>query len=152
MALGSVRPANKADAIYLAPRLRQADRDECLAATGRTPEEELPGSVLSNTYTILDPAGVPIGLFGVHPLLTMPHVGAAWMVATDDLPKYARQFMTETPAWIDRLHEAFPVLVNLVDARNTVHIKWIEWAGFTLLATRAYGPLGLPFIEFAKVK
>ena len=153
---GSVRLATVEDAVFIAPILREADRQECIAALGKTPEQFLPGSVAMSdmTFALCAEDGHCIGLFGVS---TVPGfdgiVGSVWMVATNDLLPYARQFLREGAPWIDRLHERCPVLVNFVDARNTVHIRWIEWSGFTLLDTREqYGAAGIPFISFAKVK
>ncbi len=151
---GTVRASTIEDAIYLAPRLREADRAECLAASGKPPEEILPGAIRPDiiSFTQVAPSGRPMGIFGVTPMRLIPHVGVVWMLATPELEQHSRQVLRECRGWVDRLHEHFPVLVNLVDARNAVHIRWIEWCGFTLLATRAHGPQGLPFIEFAKVK
>ena len=43
----------------------------------------------------------------------------------------------------------FPVLRNVVDARNTVSIRWLVWLGFTIGTPQPMGVRGLPFIPFA---
>jgi len=151
-AKGFVRPATIDDAKYLAPRLRQADRDECIAVVGKPPEAFLPGSVTLATgaWTIIAPTGGRIGMFGVSPTPTLPNVGTVWMVATDELPKYATQFLRESRRWVSVMQDHYPILWNVVDTRNTVHMRWIAWCGFKFHGTVAIS--GLPFLEFSKVR
>jgi hypothetical protein len=151
---GYVRPATPDDAKYIATRLRKADRAECEAVIGKPPEAFLPGSVALATacWSIIAPTGDIIGLFGVSPYPGDKNVGAVWMVATDELPKYTRQFLRETRRWVKVMQDHYPILWNIVDTRNTVHVKWIKWCGFTFHGTHLIGPDKIPFLEFSKVR
>lgn len=147
-----MRRASPEDAAFLAPRLRAEDRREVLAATGQTPEDLLPGSLADAlaALCVVSDEGEPFGIFGVHPVPGMPLVGAVWLLATPALERHTLPFLRQCRRWTEALHTVRPVLVNFADARNTVHVRWIEWCGFSLLARHAWG--GTTFIEFAKVK
>ena len=56
--------------------------------------------------------------------------------------------LSEAPLYLTQMHEVHPVLRNVVDARNTVSIRWLEWLGFTLGTPQPMGVCGLPFIPF----
>ena len=148
-----VREARVADAVALAPRLREADRRECLAHTGIVPEFILPHSVASPGLTwAFEHEGECIGLFGLDVVDRHPDFGIVWMMTSDEVFKHKRQLLRESPVWLDKLHRIYPLLGNHVDARNTVHIRWLKWLGFSMLRViPEFGPERRPFIEFAKL-
>ena len=46
----------------------------------------------------------------------------------------------------------YPILFNFVDARNTTHVKWIKYMGFSIIQEHAtFGVEGRLFYEFAKI-
>lgn len=147
-----VRSATVDDAKYLAPLLRMEDRRECLTVTGKAPEDVLPGSVALSTasYTIISPdTGLPIGLFGVSPS-GLVRRGLVWMLATDDLPRYALKFLRSSKRVLDSLHDHYPHLWNIIDTRNELHMKWVKWCGFKF--GRHHLIKDVPFLEISKVK
>lgn len=148
-----VRPASIQDARDLAPRLRVADVREIQAATGETPEEALITGVNLGrpALSFVDPRGELAGMFGVTPL-NDPQVGAIWMLSSDAIERYPVHFLRRCKGWIDRFHETYPVLMNYVDARNVVHIKWLKWVGFQFLRLIPYGVQQLPFYEIVRVR
>ena len=43
------------------------------------------------------------------------------------------------------------LLWNIVDKRNTVHLKLLQFLGFKFLRELTYGPNQIPFIEFCRI-
>lgn len=146
-----VRPARWEDVPTLAATMRAADIAEVKATSGSTPSEALKvGIENGETYVGCRPDDTPFLIYGVVPVA--PGVGAIWMLATDDLHLYARQFLRECRWRIDELCRGYILIFNFTDARNTVHHKWIKWAGFTIIKRHEeFGVEKRPFLEFAKI-
>lgn len=143
-----VRPATPADALYIAPRLREEDRRECRAASGRPPLEGILAGVAAGRCFVADAGGGPFLIGGVGP--AAPRVGAIWLVGTPAMERHKVFMARRGPEWVEEFHREFPALVNVTDARNELHHRFIRWCGFTFLKLRPYGPFGLPFYEFAR--
>jgi len=146
-----VRPAVVDDVVYLSTCLRQADLDEIKANCGLDPKDALMVGFecSSQCYT-----GVynnnPFIIFGATP--TTEGVGACWALGSDDLLKARREFLRQSEYWIDKLHEEYPLLFNYVDARNTVHIRWLKWLNFKFINLhKEFGEGRLPFYEFVRI-
>jgi hypothetical protein len=141
----SIRKGVSEDAEWLASRLRSADLRELAALTDITPLDALLLSLRSGpSWTCADDAGKPFALYGQGG-------GAPWMLASDGLEDHWRWFLRNTKRIVADMQGDIPVIANAVDARNTVHIRWIQWAGFTL-SDPINSPSGLPFIPFYRRK
>lgn len=145
--------ASPEDVADVASRLREADKQEGWAALGVDPALYLTAfSDLNRTWVIFNAEGENVALAGVSPM-DEPDLGQVWMVATDQLLNHQKEFLKHTRPFIDQLHESYPLLFNWVDARNTVHIKWLKWCGFTFINRHEkWGPQGLPFYTFVRIK
>jgi hypothetical protein len=142
-----IRPATAADALALV--LRKADRDEVEALTGRDPREALVASVERSASAWAGVAdGELVCLFGVVPVSLVGVTGIPWLLGSEFVMRYGRPFLRRNRAWLREMLREFPVLRNVVDARNTVSIRWLGWLGFTLGAPQPMGVRGLPFIPF----
>lgn len=153
--IGWYRPAVPDDVAHITPLLRGADRQECEALTGLPPELLLPGVMEAGraVWTFGARPGEPVGLFGVDPSPAGLPVGIIWMVSTPELERWPFHFLRISRTVVDQLNEQFPVLTNLVDARNTTHVRWLRWMGFSFLRTvEKWGAQSLPFHEFARLK
>ena len=151
----TIRRAKVADAVSLAPRLRVADKNECKAFLGLNPEEVLPQLVSQNNYVwaAVDQGGEVIGLFGIDPVKGSDHLGICWAVSSDALNSNRRALLKLAPKWIERLHKVRPLIGNHIDARNTVHIRWLKRLGFVFLRTHPeFGHERRPFHEFARLR
>lgn len=147
------RPSTEADVDWLARNLRQADMDE-LAAGGR----ESPAEVLHyglkfsepcvTVFDDADPRELAVAMFGVVPSGT-PDVGFIWLLGSDQLSSQKLRFLRRCPEWVERFHRRFPVLMNYVDKRNTLHLSWLAWLGFTF-TREVQSETGYPFIEFMR--
>jgi hypothetical protein len=153
-----VRPATMADVIDLTPKLRAADRREIMSL-GSTPDSALLESFLSSTqrYAFTDDSGTILGMFGVGPNADMSlalgqPVGCVWMLGSDGIKGVRHAFLKQCLGWVDILHRDHPILWNWVDARNNLHLKWLEWLGFRIIGTAPRGTSGELFHQFIRVK
>jgi hypothetical protein len=145
--LVEIRPATVEDALALV--LRQADREEVEALTGRDAREALVESVVRSAAAWAGLAnGELVCLFGVVPVSLVGVTGIPWLLGSDAVTRYGRPFLRRNRAYLREMLREFPVLRNVVDARNTVSIRWLEWLGFTLGTPQPMGVCGLPFIPF----
>lgn len=148
----TVRPATMLDAIKMSTRLRFEDAREIRSASGKAPLDVLPDCVHGKTYVLTaDTPGSLLALFGVHDAPHLHRVGIPWMVATPNLVEHQLYFLRNCRHWIGSLAEGYTTLINCVDARNELHIKWLKWCGFTFTQLHAeWGVDKLPFWQFEK--
>ena len=88
------------------------------------------------------PNGKTAGMAGVS------KEGNIWMLCTPAILEYPLTFAREAKRFVDSRTE--PLLWNIVDKRNTVHLKLLKFLGFKFLREIRHGPNNLTFIEFAK--
>jgi hypothetical protein len=152
--MGLIRPANIEDVTYIAKNLRQADALECDANFAMPPELILPQCLYPGreVWTFHTNDGTPLGVFGADPVVGEPDIGVIWMLSTD-LGKHKREFIIESKPVVLALHDKYPILTNMVDARNTLHHRWLKWLGFAFLRRiEKWGARSVPFYEFARLK
>lgn len=145
-----VRDATPADLLWLANNMREVDRQEILASNGAMPAQAMMyGGYLK--AACLD--NVPALVFGVVPSPD-PRIGIVWMLATDLLshPKARRYLARHSREWVEEMNSRFPLLTNMADARNEVHLKWLKFCGFKFIRKFNHGPCNVPFIEFARIR
>lgn len=141
-----VRRARAEDIPFLAENIREDDRLEIWHCARTTPLQ-----AFQNGYEVSDnPLTVvwgekPVAMFGVT---GANGVGVPWMLATDDLKRIRKSFLRECRSYAMELHNEYPLLVNHVWAKNTVHIQWLRWLGFILSTPEPYGPDNEMFIRF----
>ncbi|NPU64598.1 hypothetical protein HL667_06275 [Bradyrhizobium sp. 83012] len=139
---------------YIAKNLRQADRNECDAMCAAPPELILPQAVKPHraVWTFHTNDGLPVGVFGVDPT-SIEEVGIVWMVSTPVVNEHRREFLVESRPYVLALNNDFPIITNFVDARNTLHHRWLKWLGFSFLRRiEQWGARSVPFYEFARMK
>ena len=154
MTKGYVTDATHADIPLIAQDMRPADVAEVKAFSGRTPEEALKAGLeypRSIAKSIRLPNGLPVGMYGVCPS-GMERVGVVWMLAANGIEPLYRQFLRECRWRIDEISQEYSLIFNFTDARNTVHHRWIEWAGFQIIGRRErFGVEQRPFLEFHRI-
>lgn len=111
--------------------MRQADRDEVSALSGRTPARALLNSVKRSSVaeTVLIDGRAEM-IFGVGDVNILAGVGSPWALGTDEIERNQREFLRKSVACRDRMRARYPVLCNVVDARNRVSVRWLKWLGF----------------------
>ena len=136
-------------AVDMAPRLRLADRAEIWASSKATPTRTLLASIKESRWAfagLVD--GEPVCLFGIVPVGLIGPVAVPWLLATDAMERHARMFLHRSRHTVAIMSQAYPLLVNYVDARNKVSIKWLKWLGFDIMEPVPHGSFGLPFHRF----
>ncbi|HAI44454.1 MAG TPA: hypothetical protein DCM40_43315 [Maribacter sp.] len=143
------------DVIEVASNMRQEDIEEIYAYSGADPKSSLIYCYFGSQpcMTMVGRKGNIMGMYGVIPV--RKNMGKIWMLGhrtmTTDY-KDVRAFLRNSPIELDKFKMNFPILFNYVDARNTTHVKWIKYMGFSIIKEHAtFGYEGRPFYEFAKV-
>jgi hypothetical protein len=119
------------DAHFISTRLRRADEAEIAAVTIEPPVRVLVNGITRSDpcFTVKTAGGEPCGLFGIRDS-GHPQSAVVWMLGTDDLTSNGLTFLRHSRHWLDELHKNHRLLFNVIDARNTVHRRWLDWMGF----------------------
>ena len=139
-----IHPITVEAAIEVASNLRTDDRREVEEGHGHDPLEvlTLAAKDLPCVYFTV-PNGKTAGMAGVDP------GGIIWMLCTPAIHEYPVTFARESKRYVESRTE--PLLSNIFDKRNTVHLKLLKFLGFKFLREVSHGPNQLPFIEFCRV-
>ena len=146
-----IHQATRADALYVAEHLQEADKQELDGLGQFDHQDALVMSVLisDNPITFCNPDGLICGVAGVS--RTDAHSGAIWMLTTDHVRQYPKLFFKEAKKWVDSQTD-YSLLHNIADPRNRLHMKLLHMLGFKRLGYQAVGPRHLTYVEFAKLQ
>ena len=128
----------------VASNLRLEDRREVEEGHGIDATEALLEAVQKPScvyFTV--PNGKTAGMAGVDP------GGQIWMLCTPAIQEYPITFAREARRFVERQQDK--LLWNVVDKRNTVHLKLLKFLGFKFLREVEFGPNKLSFIEFVRI-
>ena len=140
-----IHPITEEAAIYVASHLRDDDYREVKEGHGHEPLLHVPHSAFSgDTVWFEVPNGKTAGLAGVQ------DGGQVWMLCTNAIHEYPLTFAREAKRFIESREEK--LLWNIVDKRNTAHLKLLKFLGFKFLRELKHGPNQLTFIEFCRVR
>lgn len=141
-------PASKEHIPFIAQNMRQADRDEVMAASGRSPKEAL---LYSLAHSDMAWTGLtddePAVMFGAGTINMLYRIGAPWLLGTDQVKTHYRIFLRSSVLWKSHLLSQYNELHNMVDDRNEVSKRWLVWLGFELGKPFDIGG-GIKFREF----
>lgn len=114
--------------------MRRADVDEVQAACGRSALVALAFSYRKSAFarTVLVD-GQPEMMFGVGDLNVLAGIGAPWLLGSDAVEIHFRRFLRGSLEWRNQLLGRYAILRNVVDDRNSVSKRWLQWLGFRLL-------------------
>ena len=131
-------------ALEVASNLLPADRREVEEGHGVDSKEALIDAVQkpSCVYFVV-PNGKTAGMAGVD------DGGQIWMLCTTAIHDYPVTFAREAKRYVERQEDK--ILWNIVDSRNKVHLKLLQFLGFKFLREFKHGPNQLTFIEFCRV-
>lgn len=141
------------DVTFLAPRLRDADLRELLAAGSPSPEQALQDGLdhSRQCVSVVNDEDSAVAMFGVVPS-PEEGVGFIWLLGSDEIKSAKTRFLRRSKLWVETFHEDFPVLTNFVDQRNEAHLMWLRWLGFSFIRTvNTQGPGDWPFYEFVRI-
>ena len=138
-----IHPLTKEVAFEVASNLLPEDRREVKEGHGHDPEIVIPLAYQGDSVYFRVPNGELAGIAGVE------KDGQIWMLCTPAILKYPVTFAREAKRYVDSRQEK--LLWNIVDKRNTVHLKLLRFLGFKFLREIEHGPNKLTFIEFCRV-
>ena len=131
--------------IEVASNLREDDYREVYDGHGHFPLLYLPLAAFNgDTVWFEVPNGKTAGMAGVQ------EGGKIWMLCTPAIHEYPLTFAREAKRFIESRTEE--LLWNIVDKRNTAHLKLLKFLGFKFLRELEHGPNKLTFIEFCRVR
>jgi hypothetical protein len=139
-----IHPITLEAATEVASNLRPEDRREVEEGHGVDSTSALIEAVQKPScvyFTV--PNGKTAGMAGVDP------GGQIWMLCTPAIHEYPLTFVREAKRYVESRNEK--LLWNIVDKRNTVHLKLLRFLGFKFLRELKHGPNQLTFIEFCRV-
>lgn len=148
----TIRTASALDVMNIIPLIRQSDINEIYASDGVDVKEAILDGCTSSINTYVAVRGETlIAIFGVSPYPSDPLVGIPWMLATDEMEKHSKDLLRISPEYIEKMHDHFPILTNMVDVRNEKSIRWLTWCGFTFpKRIEKYGYEQRPFLQFIR--
>lgn len=128
-----IRQSVPADALEFAPMVREEDEREVRSISGLSPVEALAQGILhsEDCITAYGKRGSITLMAGVVPAIDG---GAVWMLSAPDIKENARGLLESGPPWIEAMTRKYGTLSNVVDDRNTVHKRLIEYMGFAFEA------------------
>ena len=139
-----IHPLTFEAAIEVASNLRPEDRREVEEGHGIDPMVYAHSVSQERSYVHFTvPNGKTAGMAGVDTN------GAIWMMCTPAIHEYPLTFAREAKRYVESRTE--PLLWNIVDKRNIVHLKLLKFLGFKFLRELKHGPNQLSFIEFCRV-
>lgn len=127
---------------HIIENMREIDRYEIEALGGDVADSIRYGAEKSDPCAVMTVNSQPACIFGV---LGDEHTAVVWMVGTDLMDECKHQFVKRSRAIIKAMQDRFPLMSNLVSARNTKSIKWLKSVGFRVLKARNIGVNGEPF-------
>jgi len=142
-------PATEPHIREIARNIRKADADEIMAASGMDPLSGLLYSA-DNSYEAWvagEPGHAPVCIFGIG---DAAGIAAPWMLGTDGMLKYRKELIRDARVWIERWTNHYGFIGNIVDARNTTHVRWLRHMGFQMMQPKlgiGHDP-DVPFIPF----
>lgn len=149
MLRAEIVPASATHVAVIADGARQADRDELWASSFSTVAEVLYRGLQASTHswTVLYD-DLPVAMAGVVPWSMLGGKGVPWMVATVDIERHPKPFAKLSKTYVAEMLRQYSHLINFVDDRNTMAIRYLKWLGFAMYDPEPHGVLKLPFRRF----
>ena len=143
MAKVKILPITLEAAIEVASDLRPEDRREVEEGHGVDPFTSIVSKAQEGSCIYFTmPNGRTAGMAGVE------DDGMIWMLTTTAIYEYPFAFTRGAKKFVE--NHSNQKLWNIIDKRNTVHLKLLKFLGFEFLEEIFYGPNNLPFIKFYK--
>ena len=149
------------DIALIAPNLREADVQELAASCpAMSPAADLGMGFMksvccSTMVRTKDADHEPVGMWGIAPG-SHDKSGVIWMLGTDRLVNdfaVVRTFLRECLNNLQVIFDEglFTSLYNIVDGRNEVHMRYLQWIGFDI-NPNPISLQGVDFYQFSMTK
>ena len=142
-------PSTKDHVQNLAVTMRQVDKDEIWASSHLLPFEALIKSMEhpGECYTALVDNKI-ICMFGVMVPTFLSDKGVPWLLGSDLIVEHNEFFLRESLEYIKQWKHKYKLLINFVDSRNKVALRWLTWLHFNVYEPEPFGPDNMPFHKF----
>ena len=142
-------PTTEMHVFKLSHTMRLEDRAEVWASAHYTPWDALVASIslTDETYTGLADGQV-LCIFGVGKSTLTSDVGHPWMLSSYLVEYHMRAWARGSKLAFKFMTQDVDHLINYVDARYTVAVRWLTWLGFTIHLAEPFGVEQLPFHAF----
>ena len=87
-------------------------------------------------------------MFGIGRMTLLSQVGAPWLLGTEEIAKHGMHFLRASKRYIESQRKRYSLLLNYVDARHIIAIRWVRFLGFELLPAEPIGVDRMPFHQF----
>lgn len=125
------------DLEYLAENLREEDLREIntVSPGSDTLRLLIESAESSDRCFVVRKDGVPVVIFGSKGTEDVLSIGAQaadiWLLGTDAIKLNKTSFLKLSRKVIQEISEDVDYLWNIVDPRNELHIRWLQWLGFS---------------------
>lgn len=127
----NARPSVIEDIGAIAASMRPADQKEVSLLSGQGPLDALTQSfVHSNVTRTLSYQDQPLIMYGTAEF--QPGVGIVWGLGSEALDDHVVGFLRMSRPEVEILQGSYQTLFNYVHAENELHLKWVQFVGFTL--------------------
>ena len=125
-----IRKAVPSDIVALKDRLREADREEIIAAGNSSVQEALEQSFnRSEICLCVEQDSVVSALFGVVPDTLLGASANVWFLGSPEMRKIKKSFVKYSRFFIKEWLNRWPTLWNVVDGRYCDSLKWLMSCG-----------------------
>lgn len=132
-------PVEVRDIAYVAVNMREADVLEIMASGGQRPAEALVASCAASALArSLFIGGDLCAIFGVLKLFT---VAVPWALTTTDVERHPVDFWRASKIVLAEMRKSYPSLVQCIDARHVMALKWALRLGFDTPVDQDGNPL-----------
>jgi hypothetical protein len=143
-----VVPATAEYGRAVAASMRPADIAEVWALAHHSPLQAVDLSLAAPGEQLAFIADdMPMAVFGCSQT-GLAGIGTPWLLGAVGVERYARQFIELGRTYVARWAGQYDDLINVVDARNRVSIKWLRRLGFTFRDPVLLGPDACLFLPF----
>lgn len=127
----------------VAARMREADRAEVRASGGYGPEEALRTSLEQSEFARTVFVGKEaMAMFGI---VMVGEWAVPWLLTTDVVCRYPLTFWNASKVIFRELRDAYPAMVQFIDARHVSALSWARRLGFTVREPEPFGIEGRAF-------
>lgn len=148
--VGTIRPSVKEDCFAIAKNMRKQDALGAWSVLRFSPIEMAMYSFNKSFVSMtIEHNGIPVAMFGIMAKNLMDDSGILWLLTTDGINDIGRIFVRNSKKWIQDMFEFYPLLQGLVDLRNTVSVRWLNYLGCEWGITIPYGIDKMPFKYFS---
>ncbi len=148
----TTRPPTYWDCLRLATDIRNADRLEITASSGKDPATVIFDAVRrsSECYAVFfgDKLACIWGVVMYSKSFVCGAVGVGWLLTTDAIEKAPKLFWKHCLEVLPSVLSRWDVLINAIDVRHAQALRWAKRLGFRLAEPEPFGVYGMDFQPF----